>query len=639
MPCRAREGFVMLDSSDPEMLIEARVKAAQRLAAQPEAYWRFRLQGEAESLGIEPKELEKAIRAIVAEQEAGERKERQAEREEIKRAEARERKSAEKYSLFKRVRSWAPPERSKEVRIWAETHGESPDAIDLEFSTWLGESTLAIERSVAESDPERHPDPVDGAALADEIKTINRRHVVMPEAGAVAAPIWSMLAWMHQEIATHSPILVFSSPDPSAGKSTALSVISFECPRRSYVVVPTVSIYRDMMHGPTLFIDEADELFKNKDLKHIVNAGWTRGATVPRVFGGVMQHIPIFCPKAIGLLGRGGIPPATATRCVTIPMMPPLPSETVEPFPHSDTPELRALRRKLKRWAMDNMRALAAANPTIPSEFGSDWRLKANWRLMFAIAESLGGTWPFNLRAAALQLAPAADQNISWHRRLLLAMEMIFETVDRRDVYSWEVEKWLSQDELSEFRDYNGHRIRAREIAHLLREYGIRPVLLGDRRLSGYKYEQFAEVFARILGKAPEIVSSSHSSGSPASEPPSTDGGAAEILSSSREDSSSERMRGSDTTRGKVDPPPVKKSRRRDQKLDPVDQRFYKRRMNRTKKLKAAGRTDEQILKILKHEALDKDSPVMESPIRTWYVVANHYESGDGVGGLSNRQG
>ena len=36
-------------------------------------------------------------------------------------------------------------------------------------------------------------------------------------------------------------------------------------------------------HKPTLIIDEADDLFTRKsDLKHIINASWTRGTKIPR---------------------------------------------------------------------------------------------------------------------------------------------------------------------------------------------------------------------------------------------------------------------------------------------------------------------------------------------------------------------
>ena len=51
---------------------------------------------------------------------------------------------------------------------------------------------------------------------------------------------------------------------------------------------------------PTLLVDEADDLFHRKpDLKHIVNAGWTRGTKIPRVVQGVVREFDPFCAKAI----------------------------------------------------------------------------------------------------------------------------------------------------------------------------------------------------------------------------------------------------------------------------------------------------------------------------------------------------
>jgi hypothetical protein len=124
---------------------------------------------------------------------------------------------------------------------------------------------------------------------------------------------------------------------------------------------PNVFRYVDA-HKPTLIIDEADDVFTRKsDLKHIINASWTRGTKIPRqvkiddVF--VTVFFDPFCPKALGLLG-GNLPRTLRTRSIEIRMVPKRPDETVEPFEHTDDFEFAVLRRQLARFAADNAKDL-----------------------------------------------------------------------------------------------------------------------------------------------------------------------------------------------------------------------------------------------------------------------------------------
>jgi hypothetical protein len=82
----------------------------------------------------------------------------------------------------------------------------------------------------------------------------------------------------------------------------------------------------------------------------------------------------------------------------------------VEVFAHEADDEFIEIRRKAKRWADNDVEALKTAAPWMPDGFEN--RLAANWRLMFAIADSISPEWGEKLRAVAVQLTPD-DQNIS----------------------------------------------------------------------------------------------------------------------------------------------------------------------------------------------------------------------------------
>ena len=186
---------------------------------------------------------------------------------------------------------------------------------------------------------------------------------VVPEA-LIATALWTMTAWAH-EGATHSPILAAISVEPDSGKSTLLGVLRFLVPKPFVSVEPTgPSVYRTVgREHPTLIIDEADDLFYRKsDLRAIVNAGWSRGTRIPRQG----RWYDPFCPKILGILGKTKLPRAIASRSIILKMWPKKPNEKTEDFAYADDPEFSTIRRKLARWASDNVRIIKDLKPLQP---------------------------------------------------------------------------------------------------------------------------------------------------------------------------------------------------------------------------------------------------------------------------------
>jgi putative DNA primase/helicase len=251
---------------------------------------------------------------------------------------------------------------------------------------------------------------------------------------------------------------------------------------------------------PTLFMDEVDDIFHRKsDLCHIVNAGWARGTKIPRIVQGVTHWFDPFCPKAIGLKGMQ-MPSTTASRGIVIKLWPRLPEEMVEDFAFADTPAFVEIRRKLARWSADNAVALADAKPEQPPGFRN--RLAANWRLLLAIADQAGGSWPKRARQAAVMLSrkPAV---VSEGLALLAALRELF--VNREALTSAEIVQLLTADPSSEWCSYRGRgKITQWQIAALLRPYDIYSAVQHPTKRSvlsrgGYRASQFADVFARFL--------------------------------------------------------------------------------------------------------------------------------------------
>ena len=161
---------------------------------------------------------------------------------------------------------------------------------------------------------------------------------------------------------SHSPILAAISVEPIFGKSTLLGVLRFLVPKPFVSVEPTgPSVYRTVdRERPTLIIDEADDLFYRKsDLRAIVNAGWSRGTKIPRQG----RWYDPFCPKILGILGKTKLPRTIASRSIILRMWPKTPKEKAEDFAYADDPAFSTIRRKLARWAADNVSVIKELKP------------------------------------------------------------------------------------------------------------------------------------------------------------------------------------------------------------------------------------------------------------------------------------
>lgn len=269
------------------------------------------------------------------------------------------------------------------------------------------EVSRSIERASWTVEP--WPSEVDGAKLLKQLVARLKRHVVMSEESALTASLWAIFSWSH-DAAVHSPILLVSSPEAECGKSTLLGLLALMVPRGMVVVEITPAVlYRTIEKWhPTILFDEADKSFTNNpELRAVVNAGWTRGTGVPRCNPDTHEpeFFETFGPKAVGLKGLS-VPDTTLSRSIIIEMQRKLPGDRADDFKYIDDAALAEMRRRLSRWANDNMEALRNATPMMPEGFAN--RLAANWRLLLAVAEKCGQGEA--ARAAALSLSRRDDE-------------------------------------------------------------------------------------------------------------------------------------------------------------------------------------------------------------------------------------
>jgi hypothetical protein len=476
-----------------KQMIEATIRANEKKALEAKGDDRRekrqaeRKQERDDQLSRQEKEREDRL----ARQEA-ERARKEAER--IEREQEARRKKRE--AAFSEIAALPRLTHAARLQEAAKRLGEDFEDLFEEFEVYFAARSIPKEL-------EPWPEPVDTAELLAEIETKFRRYVVVSDAIAAATALWVPFTYM-VEIAVHAPKLLFHFPEKDAGKSTALGVLHWMV-QRAYPAIEAsgASIYRIVDRlKPTLLLDEADKTFRrNTMLAHIINASWTNsGQKIPRVGprGEIMEFDP-YSTQAIAMKGLD-MPDTTLSRCILCMIWPKLSTEKVKKFNYVDDEEFKTLRRKLARWAVDNAAALRDADPEPAPGFNN--RVEMNWRTLLAIADLAGGDWPERARTAALELREADSSEPSDGIKAFAAMQQLFGA--REEITSAEVCKTLTADSDSEWCNFRGKGpISQTQLAALFKPYEIHPVKVGPsgRRLNGYRREQFAKAFARLLQK------------------------------------------------------------------------------------------------------------------------------------------
>jgi hypothetical protein len=461
---------------------------------------------------VEQRRIEQRVdKKRTAEEREHERKQDRAERD-ARRAEKEAEKAAtkkekERLAALGVILKLPRSEHAIRLQQLARRLGDPLDTLQAEFDQLLADEAAVAEREASEPWPE----PVNTKELLDDVSVQLRRYVVIhDEAAATVYAVTALFAWMHDEIATFSPILVVQGADTEVAKSLLCKIHSLLTPRARMIVKPTgPSIYRlvDYAH-PTLYIDNGDKLLaQDHSLADVINSSWIRGIPIPRVVDKKVYDFDPFCFKVInGIDLLPHMDPATRTRCIVTEMLPKLPGEKVTHLKHAASDErFSILRRKAMRWAADNMVAIKDATPAIPEGFLN--RLEENYVLLFAIVDLAGGDWPKKMRAAAVKLS--REFNLPSLGRRLLAVFFDLFCTHGRFLTSALVEAALPSfgDEWANYRD-TGRPINKWQVTALLRPFKIKADLIhprgGKTTDRGYDatWPSIVTAFKHYLGKS-----------------------------------------------------------------------------------------------------------------------------------------
>lgn len=352
--------------------------------------------------------------------------------------------------------------------------------------------------------PELWPQPVNGAALLDNIEATIKRFCVLDLPSYIAAALWIVFTYA-VDYAHTAPILYLTSPEPRCGKTTLLNLLGLLVNKALLAANVTPSaIFRTVeAHTPTILLDEADAgLNENEDLRGLLNSGHTRvSAFVIRIEGDNREprQFSTWGCRAIAGIGKGA--QTIMDRAVVILLRRKLSSETVERLRHVPRHHFDRIKRQIARFVSDHADRLKTARPALPEALND--RAQDNWEPLLAIADAAGGHWPQRARDAALMLAGSIEETKSLRVELLEDIRAIFERTPGDRIATELLLEQLNGDPERPWVTYNrGKPMTAKNLSGFLAHFGIKS---GTHRFTngslakGFLKSTFADAFARYL--------------------------------------------------------------------------------------------------------------------------------------------
>src|SRR5260221_7657590 len=360
-------------------------------------------------------------------------------------------------------------------------------------------------------DPEPWKEPVEGAALALDIKSKIRQHVVITEEGLIACTLWLFVDYLVEAV-DFLPMLAITSPEKRCGKTTLLTVL-LELSRKGLPAsnISAASVYRAIeKYKPSLILDEVDTYLKENDnLRGIINSGHSRRmAFTIRTNPDTLDVEPFstWGPKV--LAGIGGMHETLEDRSIFIKLVRRLKTEKINRLRETLPDDWVTLRRKLLRWASDNETKVRGAKVKLPGTLND--RAGDHWYSLLQIAQVLGKSWPELAEKTAIKLETGEMDKDSFNVCVLKAFRKAFADNGKKEDDSFlatdEIRKSCNADKEAPW--WGGEAaegLTAQRLGKILSGYGGRSQRprIETEKVRGYVLGDLKTVFARFLDSEP----------------------------------------------------------------------------------------------------------------------------------------
>ena len=241
-------------------------------------------------------------------------------------------------------------------------------------------------------EPEPWPDPVDGAALLEEIASAVCEHVAIDDYKADAAALWCTMCWLHDKLDV-GPFLHITAPTKRAGKSLLLEIVSNFVPRPLAVSasITEPALFRTIeICEPTFLLDEVDRSLKDRpELVAAINGSQKRsearairlvehdGAWEPRAFS-------TWCPKVFS--GIGSLPDTVNDRAIAIRLERKPAGRSLPRWRDRDQDAVAEITQRIKRWIADTADSALARRSSLVFPGSLNDRQCDGWEPLLAVA-------------------------------------------------------------------------------------------------------------------------------------------------------------------------------------------------------------------------------------------------------------
>lgn len=344
--------------------------------------------------------------------------------------------------------------------------------------------------------PKRTTSPM--ADLLAEAQAFLLRYVTFTTTDyALVASLWAAATylWPHFDA---FPYLIITSDTKRSGKSRFAEVLSFMCANPSNMAGMTpATVFRSIRdENPTLFMDEAETLSSEAAsmMRAILNVGYRKGQTIPRMGKVGVEHWPAYCPKVFILIGD--VYDTLRDRSIVVRMKRgDAPSRFLYETAKLDGGDIGT---RFKEMLEEHRDAIMTAYTTHAGlTFLAD-RDEEIWLPLFAVLSVLDPARIVELQRLAVDMATEKTADSRRHTDLLgaekeadeleyadrLVSDLLLVIGNNKSVYSTDALSLLKALPTGPWRKFRGDGLTAIDMSNMLSRFGLKPksISVGNRK-------------------------------------------------------------------------------------------------------------------------------------------------------------
>ena len=307
---------------------------------------------------------------------------------------------------------------------------------------------------------------------------------------ALPLALWIVGTFCYSEFDAY-PYLVITSATKRSGKTRLSEMISFTCSNpRNFAAMTAAALFRSIENEkPTLISDESETLSNESasSMRAVLNVGYRRGQTIPRVSVNGIKEYPTYCPKIFVLIGD--VYDTLRDRSIVITMNR---AETRKRFTfEAAKAEGAALRDEIHKSVTLNIGNLQHAfqnHKGLPFLMDRDEEI---WTSLFCLCDVFCKARLTELQAAAsdmaaektseskrylnLEAAETAATDMEYGKRAINDLYSLF-VVSGKVIRTENAIEGLKGIPTGPWRKFRGAGIDAHDLSNLLSPFGVKPV-------------------------------------------------------------------------------------------------------------------------------------------------------------------